>query len=173
MFDNLTQDELNFILNSSTKDKILHEILKNNTDEKFHLMCVDKDAYDIQYIKNPSMDIQLTAVKRCGWSIKFIEHQSEQLQLLAIGRDASSLKFIKHPTEKVQKKAIKQYFGYITNIKNPSDDIIEYTKQQKRIQEKHIQKNRLQEKERGTQHVPDYEIKTITLKVENKIVTID
>jgi len=50
----------------------------------------------------------LKAVKENGWSVQFIKNPSEEMQLLAVKQYAYSIRYIKNPSEELQKLAIKQ-----------------------------------------------------------------
>ena len=63
------------------------------------------DRYDgrcaIEYIKNPSEEVKLAAVKQNGCAIKYIENPSEKVQLAAVNQDRTAFHYIKNPTPKV------------------------------------------------------------------------
>ena len=44
---------------------------------------VKQDGHAIQYIENPSEEVQLEAVQRHGYAIYHIENPSEEVQLIA------------------------------------------------------------------------------------------
>jgi DNA-dependent RNA polymerase auxiliary subunit epsilon len=59
----------------------------------------------IQFIDNPSEEVQLAAVKENGYSIKFIDNPSEEVQLAAVKENGYSIKFIDNPSGKVKQLA--------------------------------------------------------------------
>ncbi|NBP57438.1 hypothetical protein EBU71_13060 [bacterium] len=67
---------------------------------------LDKQVYNvgglIQFIHNPSQEVQLAAVRRNSYSIRFIHNPSEKVQLAAVRKNPSSIKHIQNPSEKVQ-----------------------------------------------------------------------
>jgi hypothetical protein len=55
------------------------------TNPKYDLeKQVYKNGKLIQFIENPSEEVQLAAVKENGYSIQFIENPSERVQLAAV-----------------------------------------------------------------------------------------
>ena len=47
--------------------------------EQEDLAAVQRDSWDIQFIKNLSEQVKLVAVQRNGWVIQFFENPSDQL----------------------------------------------------------------------------------------------
>ena len=76
-----------------------------NTEEEL-IQIVEYDPSYIQFIKNPSEKVQLTAVKQNGYSIRYINNPSEKVQLAAVNKIGSSIYFIQNPSEKVIRTAI-------------------------------------------------------------------
>ena len=70
---------------------------------------LEKQVYNkvklIQFIDNPSEEVQLAAVKKFGSSIKHIQNPSEKVQLAAVKQNPYSIEFIQNPTEKVKQLA--------------------------------------------------------------------
>ena len=66
---------------------------------------LDKQVYNvgklIQFIPNPSEEVQLAAVKEDPFSILFIQNPSEKVQLAAVEENPFSIRSIDNPTEKV------------------------------------------------------------------------
>ena len=55
-----------------------------------------------------------------GWAIQYVENPSEDMQILAVSKDYDSIKYIENPSENVQEIAVKNYWGAIKFIKNPT-----------------------------------------------------
>src|SRR5574344_1845703 len=64
--------------NSSNKLKFI-----KNPSEEVQLEAVKQNGLAIQYIVNPSEEVQLEAVKQNGLAIQYIDNPSEEAQLLA------------------------------------------------------------------------------------------
>ena len=75
---------------------------------------LDKQVYNngelIQFIDNPSEEVQLAAVKMFGSSIKHIQNPSERVQLAAVKKFGNSIQYIQNPTEK--EKQLAKSKGY-------------------------------------------------------------
>ena len=74
-------------------DIIPDESEEYNTLSK-QLALVQKHGWAIDYIKNPSEDVQLAAVKQTGFVIECIRNPSEVVQLAAVNSSASAFGFI-------------------------------------------------------------------------------
>jgi hypothetical protein len=77
----------------------------------------------IQFIDNPSEEVQLAAVKKLGSSIQYIQNPSERVQLAAVKDNPSSIQYIQNPSEKIQLVAVKQNPYSIYCIKNPTEGV--------------------------------------------------
>ena len=116
----------------SNDEKKLVELVKGNTyiiqyienpTEDMQLASVHKFGYNIQYIKNPTEKVQLAAVKQNGSSIKYIKNPSKEVQLAAVREDGYAIQYISDPSEEVQLEAVKQNGCAIQYIENPSEEI--------------------------------------------------
>jgi len=102
-------------------------ILESNQDvpEDIQLMAVKNNPIAIEYIKNPSEEIKLAAVKRNGyeWVIKYINNPSEAVQLVAVVGSASIIKLIENPSEAVQIASVEKYGWSVRYIDNPTEKV--------------------------------------------------
>ena len=96
--------------------------IKNPT-KQVCLEAVKRNGYAIQHIKNPTEEMCLEAVKRCGNTIKYIDNPTEEMQLEAVKQNGLSIKFIKNPTKEMCMEAIRQDELSINFIKNPTKDM--------------------------------------------------
>jgi hypothetical protein len=76
----------------------------DNPSEEVQLMAVNENPYSIKYIQNPSQEVQLAAVEKNPYSIREIKNPSERVQLVAVKKNPRSILFIENPT-----KGVKQY----------------------------------------------------------------
>jgi hypothetical protein len=93
------------------------EFIKNPSEE-VKLAAVKQNGYAVQFIKNPSEEVQLAAVMEHGCAIEYINEPSEQVQLAAVKKFVVAIKYIKNPSEEAQLAAVKQ-----CNILFPIDGI--------------------------------------------------
>jgi hypothetical protein len=94
-----------------------------NPSENVQLIAVKNDGRAIKFIKNPSKKVQLAAVKNNEYAIQYIKNPSENVQLIAVNNDGLAIKFIKNPSENVQLAAVKNDGLAIKFIKNPSENV--------------------------------------------------
>ena len=78
-----------------SKIRLVREILPEEwqTEENF-LKILKIDGFAIQFIKDPTPEMQLEAVKRDGYAIEFIENPTVEVQLEAVKRDGYAIQFI-------------------------------------------------------------------------------
>ena len=101
----------------------------DNPSEQLQLATVKQDGRAIYYIINneikPSEQVQLAAVQQKGLAIAYIIHNgiipSEQVQLAAVQKDGEAIKFIENPSEQLQLAAVIQDCYAIAHINNPSE----------------------------------------------------
>jgi hypothetical protein len=84
---------------------------------------LDKQVYNvgdlIQFIDNPSEEVQLVVVKKNPHLTRFIENPTEEVQLSAVEENGYSIHYIENPSEKVQLAAVKKFGNSIHFIPNP------------------------------------------------------
>jgi len=95
--------------------------------EANQLALINKGAFWIQYMNNPTEKTQLAAVNRAAQVIIHIDNPSEAVQLAAINKDKDIVWLIKNPTEKVQLVAVMldAHFldSFVRNGINPSHEV--------------------------------------------------
>ena len=125
----------------SDDDIILGELPEYNTLVK-QLKAVRYNPKDIQYMVNPSEQVQLTAVRQDGFVIKYIPNPSEEVQLVSVQKNGLAIKFILAkgivPSIAVQRAAVLQNpfwaLYYMIDHKLPISKMIQWTAA-KRIKE--------------------------------------
>jgi len=81
------------------KGKLIQFI--DDPSQELQLAAVKKNPFSIEYIQNPTEKVQLAAVNKWGNAIYYIQNPSETVQLAAVKDDPDSIKYIQNPTEKV------------------------------------------------------------------------
>ena len=103
---------------------LIREIIDEVKSRKgMDLEAVKRKSDSIQYMENPSEEVQLAAVKQEGWAIQFIENPTEKLKLAAVNQNGYAIQYIKNPSEELQMAAVKQNGLAIQYIKNPSEAV--------------------------------------------------
>jgi hypothetical protein len=69
---------------------------------------------------------QMDAVKRFPYNIEFIKNPTDEVQMVAIKSSASTIQYIENPTDKVQDFILKNRPSYIKYINNPNEKIKRY-----------------------------------------------
>jgi hypothetical protein len=87
------------------------------------IKSVEKNAWNIEHIKNPTPQVQMAAVEKRPYIIKYIENPTPQVQMVAVEKDGGNIKYIKNPTDEVQDYILKNYKEFIFRIKNPNNKI--------------------------------------------------
>lgn len=104
----------------------------NSFDEHYKIEWVKQNCSAIMYIENPSVEVQLTAVKetqltavkRDGRVIRYINNPSEEVQLASVKQNCRSIRYIKNPSEEVKLIATNQISYVLRYILDPIDDFI-------------------------------------------------
>ena len=95
-----------YIINNFRNNHNWLELQDNVSDTLFEKCMFDIfSGYIIKYIKNPSEEIQIEAVRKNGYAIRFIKNPSEEIQIEAVKENGYAIEYIKNPTEKVQELA--------------------------------------------------------------------
>ena len=74
---------------------------KEEQKESLQLEAVRNNRSAIKYIKNPSEQVQLEAIRN-GADIKYIEEPFEKVQLEAVRNNGCVIYYINNPSERVQ-----------------------------------------------------------------------
>lgn len=79
----------------------------------------------LEYVKNPSLDLQLYAVRELmPYCIRYINNLAVEAQLEFIKKHSiDDIRYIKHPCIEVQRKIINDNYRNIMYISNPSREI--------------------------------------------------
>ena len=96
-------------------------LIKNPSIEVQLIAIKNNGTYKpfIRYIKDPCLEVQLASVTHMGSIIRHIVNPCEEVQLAAVRDSASAIEYIDNPTEKVQIEAVKKDSEAIQYIKNP------------------------------------------------------
>lgn len=82
------------------------DFLKSWDNKKTYNEVIDialsKSGHNIKYIRKPSKQQQLTAVKKTAGAIQHIIDPDEEVQLAAVSKAWSSINFIRKPTDSVK-----------------------------------------------------------------------
>lgn len=75
----------------------------------------------IQFIQNPSLELQRIAVSRDGLCLRFIDSPSEEICNKALSQNGEAVRYIKHPSLDMCKRAIRNDPSVIRLIQNPPE----------------------------------------------------
>jgi hypothetical protein len=73
------------------------------------LECVKRKPSIIQYVNNPSEEVQLEGVKHTGYNIEYLYNPAEVAQIAAVKNSAIALSHIQNPSEEVQLAAVRSH----------------------------------------------------------------
>lgn len=118
-------------LSKMSKDELTKYIEKNpsyiqyikNPSEELQYSVIEKNIFGILYIKNPSEDMQIKGIEDFSSNIQFIKNPTLKVQLIAIEDDPFNIRYIKNPTEDIQIKAMKKNPSVFNLIENPTDKV--------------------------------------------------
>lgn len=87
------------------------------------LNAVKKNPYIFRYIKHPHNETILYALSRNGLLIDCVKNPNETHQLMAVSNTADAIRFIKKPTVRVQLKAVKKAASMVAYIAKPALEV--------------------------------------------------
>jgi len=106
------------------------EYIKNPSRE-LQLIAVNKNIVLFKYVQNPSPELQLKAVSAIGDYIRYIDNPSHQVQMAAVTNAGNAIAIIDNPSLDLQMAAVKSYPDSINWIKNPAPQVIALANQLK------------------------------------------
>ena len=94
---------------NNVKSTKLYDYIKQyvNQDPLYH---VNNSVDALQYIDDPSEEVQMVAVKKNGYAIMHIDDPSEEVQMVAVQKSVKAIEYIKNPTRKA-KELYKKLMG--------------------------------------------------------------
>lgn len=116
------EDAFYDIYDKPLKRDIKKDIFNYLPDEIFKI-AFKKNKNFIEFIKNPSEKIQLSAVEYNGDLIAYIKNPSKKVELAAFNNNPMTIQFIKNPSEEMQLKAVREHSWLIEYIENPSEKV--------------------------------------------------
>ena len=93
------------------------ELIKWQTDEEFQFKMIERNAYNLGYIINPSYDLKLKAININGETIQYIKDQNEELKINAVRSSRYAIRYIKDQNEEILNEIISnRYLKYLNEI---------------------------------------------------------
>ena len=127
----LSPKQVSTVYNLFSEDKWLTAVQQNgfaieyikNPSEEVQMAAVQETGFAIQYIKNPSEEVQMAAVKQDGRTIEYIKNPSDAMKMAAVQETGYAIRYIKNPSEEVQMAAVQETGFAIQYINNPSEEV--------------------------------------------------
>lgn len=98
--------------------------ITSSTIELNQLKIVQENGHNIQYMDNPSLNVQLAAVNQSGLAIQYITDPVEEVKLAAVKNNGLAIMYIDNPSEQVQLESVNWNGKHIKFINNPSEKIM-------------------------------------------------
>jgi len=98
----------------------------DNLDDETLIGYVKENPDNIKYIKNPSQEVQLAALRRKPQIIQFIAFPSEKFQLYVVRLSPGYIRYINEPTDNVIIEAFKKDNSILEEIPYPSEKVQMY-----------------------------------------------
>lgn len=106
------------------RSKLVNNIIALNTETMSEPLVHELIAETpelFKYVKNPSTELEILAVRMLGSNIKYVKDQTPILQKLAILDDVENIKYIDEPIPFVEEKVMNEFPEAIRYLKNPRD----------------------------------------------------
>jgi hypothetical protein len=94
-----------------------------NPSPELQMLAVKANYKLIKYVENPSLDLQHEVVLANPFNIQYITNASEQIKDLAFQKSDGVFPYIKNPTLKMQQQAVEKNPYHIMYIDNPSPEM--------------------------------------------------
>ena len=125
------EDGLIFNLDNLSEEKLASVIMLNpsavlklsNPSVNLQVMAVKRKPDIIFMLNEPSIKVWRVAINENPSYIKYLDEQVQELQLLAISVSPNAIQFIKKPTKVVQRYVIKHYPEYTYKLRYVDDDV--------------------------------------------------
>lgn len=121
-FNNLSDSLIDYAI---SLEPMAIEFIKDPSYE-IKLKAVKHNGNAIQFIKNPEIELQLEAVKELPFSLLYIENPDDLVKLYAIKYDPEIIEYIDNPNEDMQFAAVNSNIRYLSYIKDPSNNVKEF-----------------------------------------------
>ena len=82
----------------------------------------------IKYIENPSLEVQLGAIRRYAFAIEYIKTPSPEVQFAAVKKNGNAIMYVENTSLDIQLAAVGQTGYAIECIQNPSSIVCELSK---------------------------------------------
>jgi hypothetical protein len=102
----VSEKEINLYKDKSYNQLTLHICINDNV-----VHCGDT------VVKNPSLEVQLAAVRQSGLAVEYIKNPSLEVQCIAVKQGGSSIKYIENSSLEVQLTVVRQNGNIINYIK--------------------------------------------------------
>lgn len=88
-----------------------------------NLRAVLRNPRAVCLIENPSIRVQMAAVRQDSNVICLIDRPAEEVQLAAVRKSPETIHFIDAPTEQVQSSVLRNNPGYISFLADPTEKV--------------------------------------------------
>jgi len=95
-------DQINTNNDSKDMEKWINKFVKTKEFQKICLRMIKQNGWVIQFIDNPSEEMQLEAVKENGYALYYIKNPSEKVKLEAVKQNGYVIKYIDSPSEEMK-----------------------------------------------------------------------
>lgn len=106
-------------------ETIIRVLLPQCTEDEL-IALISNHVRFLDFLPKPwSLSIQRAAIDVCPSTIDYIDNPSEELQLRAVRSNPMCITFINFPSEQVQQEAIRLNIDSFPNIRNPSEGTLQ------------------------------------------------
>lgn len=117
----------NLLTLAVSKDPTLLGPLEETTlPPDIRIAAIKTNPSVITLLLNPSVNEQLTAVRRDGMLLGSIAHPTTPVQLAAVQQNPAAIQFVHNPTDEMLRKAITANGKVLYYLANPSEDLIDF-----------------------------------------------
>ena len=100
------------------------------TEEQSNKLAVQKNGWAIEYIKEPSVEVQKLAVKQNGYALRYVDNKTEEICKLAVQQNGLALQYIVDQTDEICELAVKENGLALQYVENQNEEICKLAIQQ-------------------------------------------
>ena len=84
------------------------------------MAAVQQNGHALQYVKNQTYDICITAVQQNGIALEYVKNQTDNICMAAVQQDGYALKYVKNITNQIYINTKSCNIKYELLIDNPN-----------------------------------------------------
>lgn len=127
LLNKIDDDFQDVILNEKTRIDVLKRLVGkfDVLNDEYQARLIEHNIINAQFIKNPSIEIQMKVIEKGGGHLEYIQNPHESVVFAALEKSSTAIRFVKNPTKAMQRFALKKNPRIINYIRKKTTDEID------------------------------------------------